>query len=699
MICYSTRLFEDWVALNPDFVRKCTKIGSTPRWQLLLGVGDSWWCLTRWAAATNTYEPLEIDRVLSLLAATDRQPFTVLVQDFWKSRRGDYNWTFFGTSDADELSAWFGAWLKILYALVMIKRSGHVAGRELVRVASEAGIDACNFVSGFVDPSSWLAVVDLVLNRKPLDAVVLGKFFDDYRSSVSGALQKSPMLARFKDQRDAVRCVVSFLRNDGDESKAAYNTLVKLAPLTGLPYIYASFVTRESIPDHTNLVREFVAFIRAHEQSPKFPALGWETIERLRKEKASGGDPPPGGWPIENYQRLNREITRLVRLHIMWFVRQSGRELVPIEEVYAYFKSIKLTAIMPIRFVGSIDVNGNYFSPPGKTTPGRKLFGCAPGIYKPYPSYNPDTDNSQVASYTTPSARGVSKVYSWDYKSRAAWHKFAIVDDFVVDFDRLAARWRSDLTNTHSPNYMLALMVEALYVTTARIGSRVGTVTKEGTSTFGLTSLLVKHMVSRVGSSRCVLRYRGKKGMEQCHTIDRSTVWTGHVCDYLNARKAVCGPKDFLWVGDHSSVNNPKADRVDPTAINNYLRHIGVPAGFSAHKIRSVLGTQVFDENVARSKIFKQSRQQLFEANGNNSTKVASVVNREVVEISKTVGARLGHFNTSKQEDGKQEVTGGTALTYYINPSSPKRIYDKYGVTPSETIRKIIDKFVSGSDE
>ena len=87
----------------------------------------------------------------------------------------------------------------------------------------------------------------------------------------------------------------------------------------------------------------------------------------------------------------------------------------------------------------------------------------------------------------------------------------------------------------------------------------------------------------------------------------------------------------------------------------------------------------------------------LFAKHGNNSTKVAAVVNNEIKEISLAVGAQLGHFNKSKEENGEQVTTGGTALTYYINPTSPKRVYDKYGVAPSEKMRKIIAKFVEGS--
>jgi DNA topoisomerase IB len=351
------------------------------------------------------------------------------------------------------------------------------------------------------------------------------------------------------------------------------------------------------------------------------------------------------------FLELRREITRVYKQNLKQLVRNSGKATVTIASALHFFRDNAMEHNIPQGFTGRVDENGGFY-----TKDGRKVGSIPMGILSMNPSYS-NSDDTFVLTVLT-DAGNVQHVDTESRRKTRTAKKFEAVGKFIPVLKKVRSAWRLKLkTGVKTVEGVAATLAELVYLTSARVGSDRGETA--GEKTFGITTVLVKHLQFK--GNKLHIKYPGKKGGMQHHIVEPNTPTDKRVLANIVLLLKGKGKNEKVFTVGTKSVRGG--------TINKLLRTLGVPSGFTVHKLRTVRATLL-------------AKELLDQYDGGLSNAEA---NKWVIEKMKEIGLELGHFSGDK-------VTASTAITHYIDPSVFAAFYKKYGLRAPAVIQKAIAK-------
>lgn len=303
---------------------------------------------------------------------------------------------------------------------------------------------------------------------------------------------------------------------------------------------------------------------------------------------------------IKNYKALKRQLSVNYDMDFLKFM--SGKEdLVPVYEVYQHMsklgyrdqKVVKTSASFPLK-VGITNGKLKYYTQSGKPI----LNGIPADAVdiKLSRTYKETDGSGSYLSYTTPTAQGVTRVYTEMHSQAAGTAKFDKASNITANIDKIVKKWKTDLTATDPIKQMGASVAFMIYLTGMRIGSRQNTAaSNSGEKTFGAISLRPRHI--SISGTSITLKYKGKKGVEQRHVIPlNSDPYVKRLAKNLTAY--LKGKKGDTLV--FSFTNDRGTEKVlTPHLFNQYIKASGYPYGI--HKLRHVRGTALVAEMLEKN--------------------------------------------------------------------------------------------------
>lgn len=364
----------------------------------------------------------------------------------------------------------------------------------------------------------------------------------------------------------------------------------------------------------------------------------------------------------KQYLRLRKDFNDVWKTELANYVRKSGKATVPYAEAKKYLESKGLMHNLPDGFVGRIDDQGRWYTTAGK------LIAQSPGpefkLIFMNKEYNPQTDDSFVfVARKGPKGqvKGHAHFYTVDYLKKGRTEKFENVDEMKNKIQTIRTKWLPYLkAGVKKPEGVAATILEILIQFSARVGSNPR-------KPNGISSLLVKNALPQANGN-LILKYIGKDGVLQKHTLDKSNQFHKYCIANIKALMEGKKPNDLLFTWKKPS---GKQIHINSTLVNKMYKRLG--ATNTVHKIRTLRGTILFDALMKKSKIF---------AKKDVSEKVAKI---EFMRIAEEVGKMLGHVRTMQ---GQAKVTGATAIQSYIDPTVMLEFWNKLGMRPPAQLQK-----------
>ncbi len=428
------------------------------------------------------------------------------------------------------------------------------------------------------------------------------------------------------------------------ESKPAFDRLVKNIGWLRTPEVAALY--EADVEDQSDILSSLKSVVK------KLTGKVGTEIDAETRANAKGTE------LLKQYNKLRRELNAVPKAYLANFIRSSGKTLLPVSKALSELAKAKIKVHnIPSGFKGFIDDNLAYY-----TTEGKKLLQTPSGEVIMNPKYDPKKDNAYVCTSQPEFAAKPTRIYTEDYRKSKNTSKYEATSELNQDLSSFRKKWLSDMrTGWDSESGFMAHLVELCYQTSARVGNKNNATA--GAATYGLTTLLVKH-VKKQGKSR-IFKYKGKKAQVQQHVVTGSDPTSNRLIKFIDDCMLGKKPNDVLFSFNGKIVTSVK--------INNYLRNdLGMGAKVTIHKFRTARGTHM------ASKLLKQ----------NPFKKGSNPTQKEVMDWLKAtlepVANELGHFS-------KEKLTVTTAIQNYIDPTVMADFFRQIGIRPPNAIQKAID--------
>lgn len=384
----------------------------------------------------------------------------------------------------------------------------------------------------------------------------------------------------------------------------------------------------------------------------------------------------------KEYMTLKKQVEDSWKKVAENFIRESGRDTVPVKEVTDYLDEVELTgykdAIVP-GFTGNWNallemcatdgerLNVPYLNP---ATYVRILMNprFKPGEYYCIGvQHNPDG--------------GDKYIYRVKDRLEKKAKKFSRISALSQYIDSVRGTWLHGLANfKHADPYSsVAVLLELAYQFSPRTGTE-GTETA-GESTFGLSTLRVKH-VTLVRGKSVVFKYPGKDGILHANRLVGNDDSSRKVINALEKMLRGKGPEDRVFTyQEYDGEEKP----IQPRFINNVLTKLANAnfslAGASNHRVtfkdfRTMKGTNLFVTLADKALEGKE-------------IKSVEELNHIINEVATDVGVELKHVRFSG--DGEPEPTPKTALASYIDPSAQAELYERYNLPKPAFLLRLTD--------
>ncbi len=384
----------------------------------------------------------------------------------------------------------------------------------------------------------------------------------------------------------------------------------------------------------------------------------------------------------KQYLALRREMTGTWKDAVSTYVRQSGKDTVPIAEVLRFLKDQGLQHTWPSGFTGNVGADGMWY-----TKTGKRLTGIPQSVMFPQVEMMDETGDSG-AVFVGVKADGTRSgyVYTEEYKKVANEEKFAAVRELTGKIDGMRRKWGQKILrfDANDQECIAALVLEMSYQHSSRIGSPTN---KNGT--FGMSSIQMGH-VKQLANGGYRIAYLGKDGANtgvkivhgllppnQGTPIDKAV--TKAFIQLLSEEK---DRRDFVF---SVQLRNGKFAVVQPGFIRQQWYLYGAPKGAGIHKLRtlraSVRMKAKLEELYAKKKSFKTVKE----------------FNTAIEKLAVEVGKILQH--TKRTKDGAVTNTGATALKNYIDPDLVLEAHNHYGVPIPLWLEKVLNKALASVDE
>jgi DNA topoisomerase IB len=450
-----------------------------------------------------------------------------------------------------------------------------------------------------------------------------------------------------KDQIQILDSFSLWLRRD---SEAAHTRLNKLVPIVNEPSLTKLFVSTEdghveqqdqAITDIKKLVKKLTG------------RTGTEILPEEAKKLQ-------GNELYKQYLALRRTFNKSYKDRVQQLVRASGKPYLPYDQVVSTLEREGIQHKLPTGFVGNIGEKSELFTLTGKKLKGYP--GSATEV-EMNPKYDPTDDNAYVFKARPLPTSKLQRYYTVDYDKHSSAEKFEIVEDLSSSVTKMRGQWLKQL-NSRGTRKLCAVVCELAYLTQARISHSAAKT--EGTPTYGLSTLLVKHV--KISNNQIDIRYKAKKGVPVHYKLKLDNPHIKKVASILKEQAEGKGPNDYLLMTD-------KEKLIGSNTMKTYLKSIGAPEGTTIHKFRHLRGTELATELLSKSK---------FKKGGNYTDKE---VNDWFTKAMTEVGKELGHVSGDK-------VTPNTAIANYISPSVMKKFFHDLNVRPNSTVQRAIDRAI-----
>lgn len=267
----------------------------------------------------------------------------------------------------------------------------------------------------------------------------------------------------------------------------------------------------------------------------------------------------------------------------------------------------------------------------------------------------------------TPMAKDFSSVSPMGRAVSNKEKTFDIVAEFAENIDAHRKKWVRNLTSKDEETRMAATIIEIVYQSSIRIGSKIGESEVDGKTvdTYGLTVLQGKHF--KILGDKVRISYAGKAGQKQKQILNPK--------DDVHYNKAVANLATYLEGKDRNDFvfELSSGKRLDSNMANRHFKEITGVADLTIHKFRHVKANVLAKPIIAKCPYLGKS--------GNSNSAVAKWFR----ENMKPVGVALGHFTAG-------EVTGTTAIYSYIDPRLSKSFFEDCKVQiPREILTRLKD--------
>lgn len=476
----------------------------------------------------------------------------------------------------------------------------------------------------------------------PLKRTIEELYFDNLKDSSITLIRKL-----FSD-------VVKTLRSDPTANQTMIELLQAISgTFTGDNKHYTALRDKVSLLNKPEITRLFPIEVDTSIQQVNIDFVDDFTPEEL-KELREAKDP--------KYKEILR-AKRVIRTVTTEFIRQYCRArgtLVNFTDLQRAIVKENLKHSLPRGFKGFIDEYGVLY------TIGKKKIDGFPADCDIVmnPNYNSNKDDSYVFTARSPMAKHSTYFYTTEYRSRAKQDKFNVVKKLGVSIDSLRSKWVEKLKITN-PQFQEAVILELIYQTQARIGSRSNATldkrTGEYKRTYGISTIQHKHFTVEPDGT-VSFSYPGKAAFKgdvvhyQHHKLLPVDKYAMIIIDWF---------KKIKGCDESAPVFDVSAERV-----RALLKELGAPEGATVHKLRTLKGTLMMKDKI-KDHPFKT---------GKNSV---TAVNKWLKEEALDVGIQLGHMSGEK-------YTASTAIAHYIDPNAMLRLYREARVAPPKTMLKLV---------
>jgi len=382
-----------------------------------------------------------------------------------------------------------------------------------------------------------------------------------------------------------------------------------------------------------------------------------KTADTLRKRiTKADGTINKNHRDYKKYNQANTSAKKLSKQILYDFIRQNGGR-VDVEEARKYMERREVEHSLPKGFVGMVGEDNTFY-----TKFGEVLDGVPSGTIRMNRTYKEGSTNWYFSGLPEQSKTGKpQRFYTKKTKARGKTKKFANVHNFIANLEKYKKAWRRYLTGPHNVKTygykgprekQSAVVLEIMYWTAARIGTRINKTAGKGT-TYGVSTMLNKHL--KIHGNVVKVAYQGKGGTPVRMKFDIKDADSSE-------KKFVKAVIDFLKL---SKKDGKPDDRVFDFNDANFIRYkfmrdkLGM--SITPHAFRHVRGTIILGDLMPA--VIKRL--------GENPD--AKTVLNEFDKMTKKIGEELGHYSTSSGG-----TTGVTAVKNYLDPSVMLSFFSRY---------------------
>lgn len=271
--------------------------------------------------------------------------------------------------------------------------------------------------------------------------------------------------------------------------------------------------------------------------------------------------------------------------------------------------------------------------------------------------YNPELDDNFYAIFKAPNAVTSTRIYTAAFKQVKHDEKHEKTESNANKVSAWVKAWERDLMNKDPMRHVPAAVALILYLTSARVGtSKENRSLKGAAQTYGISTLRKEHV--RIGSASIIFDYRGKKGMQQKHTMKLDNKVNKRIAVILKWLLAGKKKGDLVFSFERPLSRTGAIQEVNPAFFRSYLKSTGVT--INPHALRHIRGTEL-TINLLNEKDWKPSVK----------ARTLTARQREAEnyikhEIAEKVAKLLGH---KTMKNGVEQPAWATSVKSYINPA------------------------------
>lgn len=456
-----------------------------------------------------------------------------------------------------------------------------------------------------------------------------------------------------REELEVLKSAAHYLRSD---SEVALNKLKKFASITRDPFVTSKLTPKTSSQSgHRSQLEALVQKLVGRKDSTLTP-----------EESAVVRDMQPEAY--KQYLALRRNFNQVWKDFIVAYIRKSGKHTVPYQELLAALDQQGLDHLLCPGFTGQIDDRGRLY-----TSLGELIDGAPNAVTFASVTMNKGYGKNGGGDWVFKAIRYDGSdgpyYYTAAFKRAQAKQKFERVAVFDNKVEGMRKKWVNELKkfDMDNPKSICALILELLYTFSARIGSAKNAT--EGSPTFGISTLLVKHAKLEPNGG-IVLRYKGKGGVPTVHKIMPSDQIMRIMAKALHELIEGKDPKDPIF----TIPTRRGLSRISGQMVNNYFRALGA-GDVTVHKLRTLRGTR----------LFRDLAQKLHESG--KKPRNDAEAKAYLTKMATAVGKELNHVRSTSTG---LKVTPATAIANYIDPTAIASVFRDWGFRPPAVVEKLL---------